>query len=91
MGIKYIQAGYTKYPCFLCLWDEPQYSQQEWPISNKLKPENHNVKVIPFVNSNNILLPSLHIKLELMKTVVKALNKECNAFIHLKKYISPCK
>ena len=75
------QAGYTKYPCL----------GQEWPIRHELKPGNHNVKVIPFVNSNNILLPSLHIKLELMKTVVKALNKECNAFIHLKKYISPCK
>ena len=83
-----LQAGYTKYPCFLCLWDsradKPHYSQQEWPIRYKLKPGNHNVKLIPLVNSNNILLPLLHIKIELLKYFIKALNKEGNFFIHLK-------
>ena len=42
--------------------DEPHYSQQEWLIRHELKPRNHNVKLIPLVNSNNILLPPLHIK-----------------------------
>ena len=72
----------------LCLWDsradEPHYSQQEWPIRHELKPGNHNVKLIPLVNSNNILLHPLHIQLELMKKFVKAFYKEGNAFIHLK-------
>ena len=52
------QAGHTKYPC-LCLWgrgDEPHYSQQEWPIRHELKPGNHIIKLIPQVNSNNILI-----------------------------------
>ena len=39
---------------FLCLWDsradEPHYSQQEWPIRHKLKPGNHNVKLINLVD-----------------------------------------
>ena len=92
------QVGYTKYPYFLCLWDsradEPHYSQQEWPIRHELKPGNHNVKLILIVNSNNILLPSLHIKLGLMKQFVMTLNNEGNAFIHLKNiypYISDAK
>ena len=64
---------------FLCLWnsqaDEVHYSQQKWPIRHELKPGNHNVKLIPLVNSNNILLPPLHIKLGLIKKFVIALNK----------------
>ena len=36
------QAGYTKYPCFLCLWDsradELHYLQQEWCTRYELIP-----------------------------------------------------
>ena len=77
-----------KISMFLCLWDsradELHYLQQGWRTRHELKPENHNIESIPLVNSNKILLPSLHVKLELMTYFIKALNKEGIAFIHLK-------
>ena len=62
-----LQGGYTKYPCFLCLWDSRAYDQyyvrQEWPFRQGLKPGSHNVQSYPLVEPNEILLPSLDIKL----------------------------
>ena len=37
-----LQGGYTRYPCFLCLWDSranyQHYVRQEWPSRQGLKP-----------------------------------------------------
>ena len=34
------QSGYTKYPCFLCLWDsrarQKHWVQKEWPIRKEI-------------------------------------------------------
>ena len=34
------QSGYTKYPCFLCLWDsrarQKHWMQKEWPIRKEI-------------------------------------------------------
>ena len=41
------QGGYTKYSCFLCLWnsraDEQHYSRKLWPLREELTPGAHNV------------------------------------------------
>ncbi|ESO05799.1 hypothetical protein HELRODRAFT_171472 [Helobdella robusta] len=39
-----LQAGYTKYCCFLCEWDSrdriKHYVKKNWPIRNKMQPRN---------------------------------------------------
>ena len=58
-----LQGGYTKYPCFLCLWDsradDQHYIRQEWPPRQGLEPGLHNVQSRPLVEPNKILLPPL--------------------------------
>ncbi|KAI6647100.1 hypothetical protein LOD99_8937 [Oopsacas minuta] len=81
------QGGYTKYPCFLCLWDSRadarHYVQKVWSHRDHLVPGSHNVIQEPLVDSNDVLLPPLHIKLGLMKNFVKALPKDCGSFLYL--------
>ena len=80
-----LQGGYTKYPCFLCLWDsradDQHYIRQEWPLRQGLEPRLHNVKSPPLVEPNKILLPPLHIKLGLMKNFVKAMDRKGKALL----------
>ena len=49
-----LQGGYTKYPCFLCLWDsradDQHYVRQEWPSRQGLKSGSHNVLSHPLLN-----------------------------------------
>lgn len=79
-----LQGGYTKYPCFLCLWDsradKEHYVKRDWKIRPGLQPGSHNVLAHALVDPKHVLLPPLHIKLGLMKNYVKALNKEGRAF-----------
>ena len=83
-----MQGGYTKFPCFLCLWDSradaQHYVKKEWPPRTGFSPGSSNVVDEPLVEATKVLLPPLHIKLGLMKNFVKALNKEGEGF----KYIS---
>ena len=86
-----LQGGYTKYPCFLCLWDsraddQHYVSRQEWSSRQGLKPGSHNALSHPLVEQSKILLSPLHIKLRLMKNFVKALDREERglAFLHQK-------
>lgn len=84
-----LQGGYTKYPCFLCLWDsradDQHYVRQEWPARQGLEPGSHNVLSHPLVEPSKILLPPLHIKLGLMNNFVKALDREGGGFAFLRK------
>ena len=84
-----LQGGYTKYPCFLCLWDsradDQHYIKREWPSRQSLEPGSHNVLSHPLVEPNKILLPPLHIKLGLMKNFVKAMDREGRGFGFLQK------
>ena len=64
------QSGYTKYPCFLCMWDsrakEKHYVQNECPVRELLEPcRAKNVIHEPLVDRDKILFPPLHIKLGL--------------------------
>lgn len=83
-----LQSGFTKYCCFLCLWDsrdtKNHYTVKEWPIRKSYVTGKENVKNIPLVEPDKIILPPLHIKLGLMKNFVKALHKGGEAFNHLK-------
>ncbi|GFV38088.1 uncharacterized protein TNCV_4203981 [Trichonephila clavipes] len=84
------QGGYTKFPCFMCLWDsrdkQHHWSQKVWLVREKLKVGDKNVINTPLVNIDRILLPPLYIKLGIMKQFVKALDKsgECFNFLSRK-------
>ena len=82
-----MQAGFTKYCCFLCLWDSravsQHYKQKDWGSRSTFVPGEHSLKENPLVDMNKVLLPPLHIKLGLMKNFVKALRKSGAAFQHL--------
>ena len=36
------QSGFTKYPCFLCMWDSrdraQHYTKKDWPLRKELLP-----------------------------------------------------
>ena len=87
-----LQASYTKHPCFLCLWDSRadnlHYMQISWPSRTSFTPGLQNVKSACLVDSQNILLPSLHIKLGLMKKYIKALDKDGPTFKFLRRKFS---
>ena len=78
-----MQAGFTKYCCFPCLWDRravsQHYKQKNWGSRSTFVPGEHNLKENPLVDMNKVLLPPLHIKLGF----VKALHKNGAAFQHL--------
>ena len=82
-----MQEGFTKYPCYLCLWDsrdtKAHYQKQVWPKREEFVVGEKNVKNIPLINPKKVLLPPLHIKLGLIKQFVKALHKNGAAFMYL--------
>ncbi|GFU96801.1 uncharacterized protein TNCV_4626181 [Trichonephila clavipes] len=81
------QGGYTKFPCFMCLWDrrdkQHNCSQKVWPVREELKVGTKNVINMPLVSQDRIILPPLYIKLGMMKQFLKALDKsdECFNFL----------
>ena len=82
------QAGYVKYPCFLCLWDsradDQHWQRKDWPARDELVAGENNVINEPLVDRDSILLPPLHIKLGLMKQFVKALDKNGDCFRYIR-------
>ena len=84
IGLMGMQAGFTKYCCFLCLWDSravsQHYKQKDWGSRSTFVPGEHSLKENPLVDMNKVLLSPLHIKLGLMKNFVKALHKIGAAF-----------
>jgi len=82
-----LQHGFTKYCCFICEWDSRaqsfHYSRKDWPARKSLEPGIMNVENQPLVKRSKILLPSMHLKLGLMKNFVNAMNQEEAAFTYL--------
>jgi len=82
-----LQHGFTKYCCFICEWDSRarslHYSRKYWPARKSLEPGIMNVESQPLVEPSKILLPSMHLKIGLMKDSVKAMNQEEPAFTYL--------
>ncbi|GBO45987.1 hypothetical protein AVEN_246440-1 [Araneus ventricosus] len=70
-----LQLGYTKYCCFLCLWDSRAKSI--------FKPGEMNVEYPPLAEPHKIIIPPLQIKLSLVKNLVKAMDKNGPAFKYL--------
>ena len=83
-----LQQGFTKYCCFICEWDSRarslHYSRKDWPARKSLEPGVMNVKNQPLVGLSTILLPAMHLKLDLTKNSVKAINQEEAAFAYLR-------
>lgn len=83
------QSGFTKTPCYLCLWDsrdrDKHYTDHKWPERKSLKVGEHNIIEKPLVNPKNVLIPPLHIKLGIIKQFVKALDKDGRCFKYIEK------
>ena len=79
-----LQGGYTKFPCFLCLWDSKarteHWIKKDWPRRKELISGYLNVLAPPLVeHSKNMFLP-LYIKLGITKQFVKALEEDGDCF-----------
>ena len=78
---------YTKYHCFLCMWDSRarnhHWRKRHWSERTTLQVGTANVITGSLVPRDNIVFPLLHIKLGLMKQFVKALNKEGSCFKYI--------
>lgn len=74
-----MQKGFTKYNCFLCLWDSrarhEHYSKDDWTSRSNREPGYNNIQFEPLISHQNVILPPLHIKLGLFKNFVKALDQ----------------
>lgn len=83
-----LQGGFTKYCCFLCLWDsravQSHYNVKQWQQRDSFVPGKYNVKFEALVDPKLVILPPLHIKLGLIKQFVKALDKDGECFKYLK-------
>jgi len=83
------QSGYTKYPCFLCLWDSraksEHWERKEWPIRDQLNVGEKNIINEPLLDRNRIVFKPLHIKLGLMKQFVKAMDKQGDCFDYIRR------
>jgi hypothetical protein len=83
-----LQQGFTKYCCFICEWESRaqslHYSRKYWTARKSLEPGIMNVEYQPLVELSKILLPSMDLKLGLMKNFVKAMNQEEAVFIYLR-------
>ncbi|GBM42516.1 hypothetical protein AVEN_80027-1 [Araneus ventricosus] len=77
------QAVYTKYPCFLCLWDsrarDIHWTKTDWSLQGALT-SGENVINTALIPPEKVLLLLLHIKLGLMKQFIKSLFKDGECF-----------
>ena len=82
-----LQSGFTKFPCYLCLWDSrdtaAHYCRRNWPQRTEFSVGKSNVKSEPLLDPRKVLFPPLHIKLGLIKQFVRAIDKKSAAFKHL--------
>jgi hypothetical protein len=77
------QAGYTKYPHFMCEWDSKasqHWEQKHWTTRISPEPWSKNILRKSLTDPKKILLPPHRVKLGIMKQFVKALPKTGNLF-----------
>lgn len=82
------QSGFTKYPCYLCMWDSRDRKQhysdtKKLAVRSSLTPGSSNIIHKSLVDPSKVLIPPLHIKLGLMKQFVKALDVNGKCFQYL--------
>lgn len=65
--------------CFLCEWDsrckENQYKKSDWPLRRQHIIGKKNVQKKELVSKDRILMPPLHVKLGVVQSFVKTVNK----------------
>ncbi|UYV61962.1 hypothetical protein LAZ67_1007178 [Cordylochernes scorpioides] len=90
--LRGLQLGYTRFCCFLYEWDsrdrKRHYIKKGWSNREIFTPGHNNIVNPPLIDSENIYLPALHIKLGLMKTFVKAMDRNASGFAYLKQKYS---
>ena len=78
------QSGYTKYPCFLCLWDcradEVHWEKKNWPVLQELPVGEKNIVNEPLVCRDRIILPPLHIQYGADETIRKGIEQRWYLF-----------
>lgn len=82
-----LQLGNTRNPCFICTWMSTakiDHYNATWEKRSGFTIGMMNVKERALVPPEKILLPTLHIKLGLIASFVKRLNKNDDAFKYLK-------
>lgn len=82
-----LQLGRTKNSCFICTWISTakiDHYHATWEKRGEFVIGIMNVKENSLVPPEKILLPTLHIKLGLISSFVRKLNKEDDAFKYLK-------
>ena len=88
-----LHMGYTKYKCYLCMWDsrddKHHYVQEDWSLRTNHVIGKQNVQRKAHADRNKIYLPPLNIKLGIVKYFVKAMDfsgfkyiqKKCGAVL----------
>ena len=60
------QNGYTKYPCFLCMWDSraksEHWTRKEWPLRKKMIAGEKNIIHQPLVSHHHSHSPTVAYK-----------------------------
>lgn len=82
-----LQLGRTKNSCFICTWVSTakiNHYAATWEKRSSYTVGIMNVKEMALVSPEKILLPTLHIKLGLISSFIRKLNKEEEAFKYLK-------
>ena len=81
------QFGYTKFPCYLCDWDDKDEANHwvKWdrPVRISRTPGHKNISKRALVDPSKVMLSPLHIKLGLMKQYFKALDKQEACFLYI--------
>ena len=81
------QKGFTKFPCYLCMWDSrarnQHWIQKERPIRKTLTVGMKNIVSEPILSRNKIVFPPLHLKLGFMKQFVKTLKTDSDCFQYI--------
>ena len=83
-----LQGGFTKYSCFLCLWESrasnQHYVTRDWSTRTELTAGKYNVMCNSLILVERVLLPPLHINLGLAKPFVKGLDSQSSAFQYIR-------
>lgn len=75
------QLGYTKYSCYMCLFDtraerEERWTCKHWPTRTDRTTGRYNIVGEALIPEQHVILPPLHLKLGCMSQFVKALPED---------------